>query len=303
MEKGLKVDYGQRIGKTIIFAKNHKHAECILEVFNAQFPNLPGYAMVIDNQMTYAQSAIDEFSDPDEMPQIAISVDMLDTGIDVPEVLNLVFFMGPGKETASTERLQSAIFNLMFEMSFKLQDLDFQTERLKAYRKALVEQMCGKVRELSRENFAVRQHLKYVDQYSSEAGYQGITYEDTLVVREEVAPLILPDADEINALRLDALMYGIELAYLRGKKNRKARTDLKKKATSLAGVANIPEIEEQSDLIDKILHSDYVDQAGINEFEEIRNEAIGRVRPGNRGPRHECGQGGILGVSVRHQLG
>ena len=42
--------------------------------------------------MTYAQSAIDEFSDPKKLPQIAISVDMLDTGIDVPEVLNLVFF-------------------------------------------------------------------------------------------------------------------------------------------------------------------------------------------------------------------
>ena len=51
-----------------------------------------GYAKVIDNSMTYAQSAIDEFSDPKKLPQIAISVDMLDTGIDVPEVLNLVFF-------------------------------------------------------------------------------------------------------------------------------------------------------------------------------------------------------------------
>lgn len=315
MENGLKVDYGQRIGKTIIFAKNHKHAECILEVFNSQFPNLPGYAMVIDNQMTYAQSAIDEFSDPAKLPQIAISVDMLDTGIDVPEVLNLIFFkkvmskakfwqmigrgtrlcpglldgedkqkfyifdfcgnfeffrMGSGKETANTLPLQGAIFHLMFEMSFKLQDLEFQTERLKAYRKTLVEQMCGKVQELSRENFAVRQHLKYVDTYSSESGYQGITYEDTLLVREELAPLILPDSDEVSAVRFDALMYGIELAYLMGKKYRKARTDLKKKVTSLAGVANIPEVEEQSDLIDTIIHSDYVDRAGINEFEEIR---------------------------------
>ena len=48
--------------------------------------------MVIDNRLKYAQSAIDEFSDSKKLPQIAISVDMLDTGIDVPEVLNLVFF-------------------------------------------------------------------------------------------------------------------------------------------------------------------------------------------------------------------
>ena len=92
MTEGIKIDYGQKLGKTIIFAKNHDHAEKILEVYNKEYPRLPDYAKVIDNYMTYAQSAIDEFSDPKKMPQIAISVDMLDTGIDVPEVLNLVFF-------------------------------------------------------------------------------------------------------------------------------------------------------------------------------------------------------------------
>ena len=61
-------------------------------MFGKEYPHLPGYAKVIDNRMTYAQSAIDQFSDPKKLPQIAISVDMLDTGIDVPEVLNLVFF-------------------------------------------------------------------------------------------------------------------------------------------------------------------------------------------------------------------
>ena len=54
--------------------------------------NLHGHAKVIDNYINYAQSAIDEFSDAAKLPQIAITVDMLDTGIDVPEVLNLVFF-------------------------------------------------------------------------------------------------------------------------------------------------------------------------------------------------------------------
>ena len=92
MTEGIKIDYGQKLGKTIIFAKNYDHAEKILEVYNKEYPRLPDYAKVIDNYMTYAQSAIDEFSDPKKMPQIAISVDMLDTGIDVPEVLNLVFF-------------------------------------------------------------------------------------------------------------------------------------------------------------------------------------------------------------------
>ena len=92
MTNGLKIEYGNKIGKTIIFAKNHRHAEKILEVFNQEYPNYLGYAKVIDNYTNCAQSAIDEFSEPRKLPQIAISVDMLDTGIDVPEVLNLVFF-------------------------------------------------------------------------------------------------------------------------------------------------------------------------------------------------------------------
>ena len=315
MTNGLKIDYGNKIGKTIIFAKNHTHAEKILEVFGKEYPHLNGYAKVIDNYMTYAQSAIDEFSDPKKLPQIAISVDMLDTGVDVPDVLNLVFFkkvmskakfwqmigrgtrlcpglmdgedkqkfyifdfcgnfeffrMNKGKPTANMIALQGAIFSLQFEISYKLQDLQYQTERLIAYRNALVEHMSGKVQELNRENFAVRQHLKYVDTYAVAANYQTLTYEDTLMVKQELAPLIEPENDDAKALRFDALMYGIELAYLAGKKYSKARHDLIKKVSAVASVANIPEIMMQAELIDKILHTDYVDNAGIDEFEHIR---------------------------------
>lgn len=93
MKSGLKVDGGDRLGKTIIFAKNHQHALYIEERFNKNYPKLAGkFARVIDNYESYAQSLLDDFSTPDKMPHIAISVDMLDTGIDVPEVVNLVFF-------------------------------------------------------------------------------------------------------------------------------------------------------------------------------------------------------------------
>ncbi|MBC5683046.1 DEAD/DEAH box helicase family protein [Ruminococcus hominis] len=319
MKDGLKVDYGQKIGKTIIFAKNHDHAEKILEVFNKQYPEYSKkgkpFAKVIDNHMTYAQSAIDEFSDPKKMPQIAISVDMLDTGIDVPEILNLVFFkkvmskakfwqmigrgtrlcsglidgqdkekfyifdfcgnfeffrMNQGKPTANMVALQGAIFSLKFEIAYKLQNLEYQIDRLIAYRSKLVEAMVEKVQELNRENFAVRQHLKYVDTYSVENNYQSITFEDTLMVREELAPLIMPDGEEASAVRFDALMYGMELAYLAGKGYGRHKSDLFKKIEGLAGVANIPEIQKQSELINKILHTDYIDNAGIDEFEHIR---------------------------------
>ena len=93
MSKGLKVEGGDKLGKTIIFARNHKHAEEIVNVFNSLYPKYNGdFARVIDNQVNFASTVIDSFEIPEKFPQIAVSVDMLDTGIDVPEVLNLVFF-------------------------------------------------------------------------------------------------------------------------------------------------------------------------------------------------------------------
>ncbi len=93
MTHGHKVAGGDRLGKTIVFAKNHAHALFIAERFDANYPHLAGhFARVIDFKVDYAQSLIDNFSQPEKAPHIAISVDMLDTGIDVPEVVNLVFF-------------------------------------------------------------------------------------------------------------------------------------------------------------------------------------------------------------------
>lgn len=93
MTRGIKVDNGDRLGKTIIFAKNHNHAMFIAERFDANYPHLKGhFARVIDFKTEYVQSLINDFSNPAKQPSIAISVDMLDTGIDVPEVVNLVFF-------------------------------------------------------------------------------------------------------------------------------------------------------------------------------------------------------------------
>jgi type I restriction enzyme R subunit len=93
MTKGEHVASGDRLGKTIIFAKNNNHAEYIAERFNINYPQFNGeFAKVITFKTAYAQSLIDDFSNKDKMPHIAISVDMMDTGIDVPEVVNLVFF-------------------------------------------------------------------------------------------------------------------------------------------------------------------------------------------------------------------
>lgn len=93
MTNGLKIHSGEDVGKTIIFAYNHKHAERIVERFNALYPERGSeYCQLIDNQVKNHSAIIADFKVADKMPQIAVSVDMLDTGIDVPEILNLVFF-------------------------------------------------------------------------------------------------------------------------------------------------------------------------------------------------------------------
>ncbi len=315
MQDGLKTDHGKKLGKTVLFAKDHAHAEKICEIFEKEYPHLPGYTKVIDNCMTCAQSAIDEFSDPNKLPRIAISVDMLNTGIDVPVVLNLVFFkrvmskakfwqmigrgarrcdgmmdgkdknafyvfdfcgnfaffrMGADKTSGSLRSLQSEVFRLQAQIAFKLQDTVPQTPALTKFRKSLVSDMVRKVRELNKDHFAVRQHLRYVEQYANPDNYTVLTHENTLWLAEEVAPLLTPDTDEVSAVQFDALMYGIELAYLAGKTYSRARADLLRQVKKLASAADTPASAAQRELIEKILHTDYLGSAGIRDFEYIR---------------------------------
>jgi len=93
MVLGHRVAGGDRLGKTIVFARNNAHAEFIAQRFDVNYPEYAGhFARAITYRTDYAQALIDDFSEKDKAPHIAISVDMLDTGIDVPEVVNLVFF-------------------------------------------------------------------------------------------------------------------------------------------------------------------------------------------------------------------
>lgn len=315
MTEGSKIEYGQKIGKTIIFAKNHRHAEKIFEVFEKQYQHLVGYAKVIDNTINYAQSAIDEFSDPSKLPQIAISVDMLDTGIDVPEVLNLVFFkkvmskskfwqmigrgtrlceglidgddknlfyifdfcnnfeffrLNKGKETGSQESLHSALFNLKVQIIYKLQSIEYQGQDFIDFRNRMFDEVKHKIEVLDTTSFVVAQHLRYVEQYKKLERTDPITFEDTVLLKEHIAPLVHPEEDEHTALRFDALMYGIELAHLVSKPFTRAKKDLISKVTSISRVANIPEVQRQAEFIQSILASDYIETCSINEFEKIR---------------------------------
>jgi type I restriction enzyme R subunit len=268
---------------------------------------------VIDNQTRYAQSAIDQFSDPAKLPQIAISVDMLDTGIDVPEVVNLVFFKRvmsrakfwqmigrgtrlcpglldgedkkcfyifdfcgnftffqenpKGKDAAIQHSLQERIFNLKAQLVLKLQD--GQTEELAAFRRGLIEDMAAQTAALDRSSFAVR--LREVEKFSKQEAYAGLTYENTLQL-EEVASLLPPAAEDASAVQFDSLMYGIELAGLVGKAYTGARKELVRKVRAVAEVSNIPSIDAKREFLHQLLHTDYIETAGIGKFERIRKE-------------------------------
>ena len=93
MERGIHVAGGDRLGKTIIFAQNKRHAQFIVDRFNALYPQHHGnFAQRVVCDDSYAQTVIEDFKIPEKAPHIAVSVDMMDTGIDVPECVNLVFF-------------------------------------------------------------------------------------------------------------------------------------------------------------------------------------------------------------------
>ena len=93
MQNGIKVEGGDKLAKTMVFARSHKHAKFIEERFNHQNPHYKGeFLKVIDYHEEYKYDLLNKFKVKQNMPQIAVSVDMLDTGIDVPEVANLVFF-------------------------------------------------------------------------------------------------------------------------------------------------------------------------------------------------------------------
>ncbi len=93
MENGIRDASGNKIGKSIIFARNHKHAVLLEELFNEMYPQYGGrFCTLIDNSLgERAEVLIDEFKNPSNDLTIAVSVDMLDTGVDIPEVVNLVF--------------------------------------------------------------------------------------------------------------------------------------------------------------------------------------------------------------------
>lgn len=325
MDKGLKVDYGQNIGKTIIFARSHAHAEAIREVWGRRYPYYPdGYCAVVDNHVKYAQALIDEFSEADGLPRIAVSVDMLDTGIDVPSLLNLVFFkpvkskakfnqmigrgtrlckglmdgedkrqflifdwggnfkfFGGGKkgsDDAAAKSVQQRIFELKVNITKQLQDVAFQTDDLKEFRRTLVDDVLGSVGALrpasgNEPSMAVRLHYKYIERFSVRGAFTVLGDNDVEDLAREVAPIVPPLAGDGRSLRFDALVYGLEAAVLSQDRRRTSYYAGKVKAiaaTLSQDCGTVPSVERAGALLQELMSDEALEHYGVLDWEHAR---------------------------------
>lgn len=207
MEKGLKIEGGNILGKTIIFAKSHMHAAAIVDRFNTIYPQYGGkFAQVIDYDTKYVDNIIDNFKQKDKLPQIAVSVDMLDTGIDVPEILNLVFFKKVKSKTKFWQmigrgtRLCKDLLGLGIDKDKFLifdycSNFDFFRENPKGYESKIVLSLDERLFNLKVDIIKELQDVKYTDE-------EYIEYRKVLA--ESIYQQIKALPDESYRVRLNA---------------------------------------------------------------------------------------------------
>ncbi len=242
---------------------------------------------------------------------------MLDTGIDIPEIVNLVFFKkvkskakfwqmigrgtrlcpdlfgagmdkenflifdfcsnfeffraNPrGKEVKNIPSLSEKTFNIKLDLIKELQHLDYQQDKYIAYRNELISELMAEIRKLNRENFVVKQHLKYVDKYCQSQAWTSLGILDVASIKEHLAPLVISHNEDELAKRFDYLIFTIEFADLTNLKAYKAKNNVVKTALLLAQIGTIPQILEQKELIARVQTDDFWKQADIFDYELVR---------------------------------
>lgn len=319
LDKGIKVEGGDKLGKTIIFAKNNRHAKAIVDRFLARFPEYGGdFIKEIDYSIKYVDSLIDDFSDKNKMPQIAVSVDMLDTGIDIPEITNLVFFKKVksyakfwqmvgrgtrlckdlfgegldkekflifdwcrnfeyfranknGTESGIQESLAEKIFNVKVQITRELEKPEnVKNEKYSKYRNDLVAGMHQIVMDMNDDSFRVKRHLRYVEKYRNFSNWQSLEANSVSELKNHVAPLVMPEKSDELVRRFDYLMHTINLGILQRKNISKPIDTVVKTAVLLSKKYNIPAIQEQRDVIEKVQKEEFWENATIIEIDYVR---------------------------------
>lgn len=328
MQCGQKVQSGERIGKTIIFGYNHAHAELIVRRFKALYPEYgEDFCVLIDNYVNYAQSIIDNFGIRDNMPQIAVSVDMLDTGIDVPDILNLVFFKpihskikftqmigrgtrlsedifgvgkhkeffyifdwcgnfeyfginDKGKEPLPTQSLTERLFCVSVDLAAALQHSTYQEDKYaKSLHDRIKEGLRGQVAELKDTHIAVRKHWEVVDKFRNSKSWEYLSSVDTVVLKDEIAPLLIKSTADENAKKFDLLILNIELSKVADEVNStKSQRKVVQIGQLLQERASIPQVAAKIEIINEIVSPAFWEHPSLKDLERVREEIRDLVR-------------------------
>lgn len=307
-EHGLKIDDGNKIGKTIIFAKNKKHAEYIKKIFDLMYPHRNNEAEIIHSEISHKDKLMDNFKNPNKNPQIAISVDMLDTGIDVPEILNLVFFKPVKSKTKFWQmigrgtRLCPNIFGdsehkkefYIFDFGMNFTFFGLEPEGIAASQSiSLVERLFLKrvniIRTLENGSFKDTLVKKIKSQVNNLALRDYRLKKDRFIIEElqnqdlniitdkiyddlKTISVYVEDEELLEVQRFQMEILNSEELILADKDNAKYVDTLMKRCLVLKskeGTVNV--VKNKIDIINAVLNKDY-DFRNINHLEEIRKE-------------------------------
>ncbi|KZE48989.1 DEAD/DEAH box helicase [Brevibacillus parabrevis] len=276
MTKGIKVAGGDRLGKTIIFAQNKRHAEYIVERFNKLYPQYRGtFAKRVVSEDNYAQTIIDDFKVPDKEPHIAVSVDMMDTGIDVPDIVNLVFF----KRVRSKAKFWQMIGrgtrlrkNLFGDGQDKTHFLIFDYLGNFEFFRANKEGLMGiETQSLSEAIFSKRVRLIHHLQH---ANFVDDLYQD---IRKD---LIQTVHNQINALNTELTSVKMQLQHIEKYKHREAfvclsDTDKHNLITYLAPLVYMDDPDEYAKRFDNFMYGIMIAQLeGMPQFKKGKKQLI-----------------------------
>ena len=296
------------LAKTILFTQNHAHSEMVYRWWGKLFPDSPPhFCRVIDSDTNYARSLLEDFADPNAMPRIAISHDLLTDGVNIPSVENLVFFtrapsrtkfwrmLGRGmRRTAEkdsfhvldvcgnfdvfagegaadrteTHPLHTRLFLLKIQLITALQELDHAADG--PLREILVRDVCRRIRELDRDSFAVRRHLGAIDRFVRKESMDGLTARDAEILMDEIAPLMMEDGTPAASASFDEWMYKLMLSRAKKEPFREAEEILTRYARMLSRLGSIEKIGRQKKYINRILFNGELENAPLKDLETAR---------------------------------
>jgi type I restriction enzyme R subunit len=305
---GLKIEDGNKIGKTIIFAKNQKHAKYIKEVFDLKYPKHKDYAEIIHSEISHVDSLIDNFKIPNRNPQIAISVDMLDTGIDVPEVLNLVFFkpikskikfwqmIGRGTRLCPNlfgEGQDKEYFNI-FDFCENFTFFDIKSEGIKSqankslkerlflkrvklimslekgnFKEELIKIVKTQIDDINPKEYYVKKHKHLIEELQNTS----LEYiSDEVFTKLKTISEYIEDYNDFEVQRFQMLVLNAQESLIKEKDSKKDIEEIKQRIKVLKTKAeNIKAIKEKEELINTILEGS-LKLDNVENLEKVRVE-------------------------------